>query len=391
MVTNSRLVKWLTAFAVILLYFIPFYQKYFSGTQDNWHNFRVTDFNGEKAQADETPFFRENFVNQAKPGVRCHVSSIAVAGENRLICTWYAGSEEGAQDVAIYQAFYEEDTGTWSEPQVLLDRQKSSAELRRWVRKVGNAVVLNDNYDRLWLFYASMLGGWSTASLNYKMSQDGGKTWSASQKLILSPFFNLTNNVKNNGVSLSRGAYLLPVYQEFLRKFSQVVLFRSGQGDLSYEIRKMTHAGKALQPVLIPKDEKNLVAFFRNTAGGGKSFILRAESSDVGRTWSGVTDTSLPNPNSGFDMVRLPDGAILGVINNAFQKRSDLTLVISRDGGQHWKTMKVLEKAPGKEYSYPFLLRSRGHYHLTYTFERARIKHVVFNKAWLRENKPYDY
>jgi predicted neuraminidase len=221
------------------------------------------------------------------------------------------------------------------------------------------------------------------------MSQDGGRTWSDSHKLILSPFFNLTANVKNNGISLSQGAYLLPVYQEFLRKFSQVVLFHPGRAELSYEIRRMTHAGKALQPVLIPQNETNLWAFFRNAAGG-KSFILKNDSSDVGRTWSGVTTTSLPNPNSGFDMVRLPDGAILGVINHAFQERSDLTLVLSRDGGRHWKTLKVLENTPGKEYSYPFLLRSGGVYHLTYTFERARIKHVVFNDAWLKSNKNYD-
>ena len=50
----------------------------------------------------------------------CHVSSIAAAGDNRLICTWYAGSREAAPDVALYHAFYEEKTGTWSEPQVLL-------------------------------------------------------------------------------------------------------------------------------------------------------------------------------------------------------------------------------------------------------------------------------
>jgi len=388
--TNSRPQKWFIAFAVILLYAIPFYQHYISGRQAGWQDFQIINFNGEQAQAGQKPFFAENFVNQAQPGVMCHVSSIAAVGNNRLICTWYAGSGEAAPDVALYHAFYEEKTKTWSEPQVLLDRHQASTELRRWVRKLGNAVVLNDNRGRLWLFYATMLGGWSTASLNYKESQDGGRTWSDSHKLILSPFFNLTTNVKNNGVSLSRGAYLLPVYQEFLRKFSQVVLFRSDQLVPSYEIRKMTHAGQALQPVLIPQDETNLLAFFRNAAGGGKSFILKAKSSDVGRTWSRLIDTSLPNPNSGFDMVRLPDGALLGVINHAFQERSDLTLVLSRDGGRHWKTLKVLEKAPGKEYSYPFLLRRGSTYHLTYTFERARIKHVVFNEAWLKANKNYD-
>ena len=103
----------------------------------------------------------------------------------------------------------QESTGTWTEPRVLLDRRQSSLELKRWVRKIGNAVVMNDRQGGLWLFYASMLGGWSTASLNYKVSLDRGQTWTPSRKLLLSPFFNLTNNVKNKGITLRRG-YLAP-------------------------------------------------------------------------------------------------------------------------------------------------------------------------------------
>ncbi|MFW6123014.1 MAG: sialidase family protein [Thermodesulfobacteriota bacterium] len=384
MAKNSRSVKGLLAVAVVLLYFIPFYQTYFSKTPSNWNNLEVTDLTGEQAQGSDTPYFKENFVNQARPGLVCHVSSLAAAGDQRLMCTWYAGSREGAPDVAIYQAFYNEDEGTWTEPKILLDREQAGAELRRWVGKLGNAVVINDGQGRLWLFYASLLGGWSTASLNYKMSLDGGQTWSDSEKLILSPFFNLAANVKNNGVPLSRGNYLLPVYQEFLYKFGQVLLLRSNQFGLSYQIRRMSQTGRTLQPVLIPQDSQHLVAFFRNAAAGGENYILRAESRDTGRTWSEPIATTLPNPNSGFDMVRLPGGDILGAINYAFQDRSDLTLVISRDGGRNWQTVKVLENSPGQEYSYPFFLRSRGHYHLTYTYERERIKQVVFNEAWLK-------
>ena len=321
----------------------------------------------------------------------CHVSSIAVAEKNLLICTWYAGSKEAAEDVAIFSAFFREDTGKWTDPQVLMDPERSSRELRRWVRKVGNAVVINDRRGGLWLFYSSMLGGWSTTSLNYLRSQDGGQTWSPSQKLILSPFFNLTNNVKNQGLSLSRGAYLLPLYHEFLNKFSQVMLLRPEKASLHYEIRRMTFAGKAIQPAIIATGGNNLAAFFRHAAGQGKNYILKAESHDVGQNWSGLTATSLPNPNAGFAMARLNDGAILGVINHAFQDRSNLSLVISRDGGLTWKTLKVLENSPGKEYSYPYLIRSPQYYHLTYSYERKRIKHVVFNDAWLKELKADDY
>jgi len=383
---NSRPVKWFVALAVILLYFLPFYQKYFSDRQADWNDLEVTALTGEKTQGSAPSYFKENFVNQARPGMKCHVSSLAAVGEARLICTWYAGSREGASDVAIYKAFYDENTGAWTKPEVLLDRQQCLAELRRWVGKLGNAVVINDHEGGLWLFYATLLGGWSTASLNYKGSRDGGQTWSDSRKLILSPFFNLAANVKNNGLPLSPGAYLLPVYQEFLRKFGQVVLWRPHDEGLSYQIRRMVGTGRTLQPVLIPQNKRRLLAFFRNAAGNGENYILRAESQDAGQTWSALTRTTLPNPNSGFAMIRLPSGGILGAINHAFQDRSDLTLVVSRDGGQNWQILKVLENSPGKEYSYPFLLRSRGKYHLTYTYERDRIKHVVFNDAWLRQN-----
>jgi len=53
---------------------------------------------------------------------------------------------------------------------------------------------------------------------------------------------------------------------------------------------------------------------------------------------------------------------------------------VSRDG-QAWRPAVVLEDAPG-EYSYPAMIQSRdGLVHLTYTWRRERIKHVVVDPA----------
>lgn len=372
-------------FLVICLYFIPFYQQQTAAPGSRWNNLEIISQDGAEASPDKTPYFAENFVNQAKSGIRCHVSSSAVAGKEKLICTWYAGSREGARDVAIYRAFFTEANGRWSEPGVLLDRSTCSRELRRAVRKLGNALIMRDSRGRLWLFFASnVFGGWSTTSLNFKVSVDAGQTWSISKKLILSPFFNLTNNVKNNGVNLNNGSFLLPVYHEFIRKFSQMVWIRPGHPDPSYEIRKITHTGKAIQPALVHPGKQSLTAFFRNAASAGRKYILRSDSSDVGQTWSSIQNTPLPNPNSGFAMLTLKDGVYLGVINNSFENRHNLTLVLSRDAGQTWKTLKVLENSPGKEFSYPFIIRSSRYFHITYTYDRKRIKHVVFNDTWLK-------
>ena len=52
-------------------------------------------------------------------------------------------------------------------------------------------------------------------------------------------------------------------------------------------------------------------------------------------------------------------------------------------------TPTVIESGRGKEYSYPCLTEGRdGRIHLSYTWERKRIRHVEFNLAWLGDGSP---
>src|SRR2546423_8530817 len=105
-------------------------------------------------------------------------------------------------------------------------------------------------------------------------------------------------------------------------------------------------------------------------------------SADGARTWSPIALTSLPNPNSGIDAVTLRDGRHLVVYNHTTQARSPLNVALSRDG-KTWKPALVLEHAAG-EYSYPAVIQSAdGLIHVTYTWKRQRIKHVVLAPAAL--------
>jgi predicted neuraminidase len=109
-----------------------------------------------------------------------------------------------------------------------------------------------------------------------------------------------------------------------------------------------------------------------------------AYSHDNGWTWSEAAPSALPNPDSAVDGLQLRDGRILLVYNHAHQGRENLRIATSADGGQNWVSGPVLEAAARQEYSYPFLVEDeRGRVHLTYTWQRTRIKHVVFNVAWL--------
>jgi predicted neuraminidase len=63
--------------------------------------------------------------------------------------------------------------------------------------------------------------------------------------------------------------------------------------------------------------------------------------------------------------------------------RTPLTLALSRDG-KNWRTVATLEEQPG-EYSYPAVIQTAdGLAHITYTWKRQRIKHVVVDPGQVR-------
>ncbi len=101
-----------------------------------------------------------------------------------------------------------------------------------------------------------------------------------------------------------------------------------------------------------------------------------------------MTATGLPNPNAGADAVTLSDGRQLLVYNHTHQNgdfprsREMLNVAVSKNGAE-WKTVMTLERQEG-EYSYPSVIQtSDGLVHITYTFRRESVKHVVLDPAKL--------
>ena len=331
------------------------------------------------------PLYESGIIYDEQPGVMAHVASIAPLGEDNMAAAWYAGSREGARDVAIFFARF--DGRRWQPPRVLVDPASCSRDTGMRVKKVGNPVIFRDLQSRLWLVYASVFeGGWSGTSLNYKVSSDAGETWTPSRKLFLSPLLNLTYNVKNKPVLLEDGSFLLPVYHEMLTKRSALLHVEPDAEGATYRVRRITFGARAIQPAMFPLDGRRLMALFRNMDGGQ---VLAAESDDAGGTWSDLYPLELPNPNAGFDAIRLGSGTILAAINNSPDDRSDLSLAVSDDDGASWRITRVLEQQPEMEYSYPSLaMDDSGLIHLVYTYRRQSIKHAVFNEAWLEETAP---
>jgi predicted neuraminidase len=89
--------------------------------------------------------------------------------------------------------------------------------------------------------------------------------------------------------------------------------------------------------------------------------------------------------------LRMPDASLLLVFNNTGMKRYLLSLARSTDEGNTWSVIHDFEREnPARivwasEFSYPFIIRTRdGLLHLVYTWHRLRIKHIIFNEAWVK-------
>ena len=266
-----------------------------------------------------------------------------------------------------------------------MSQEQARKDLNKSIRKVGNAVLFSEASGKLWLVYVTVgFGGWAGASLNVTHSADLGATWSRSQPLPTSPFFNVSTLVRNNPVALQDGGWAVPTYHEFLGKFPEILWLKETGDGVQFSKTRITGGVSAFQPALVAISSREAIMLCRDT--GGTRRIHLGRSVDAGRTWTTPKLLDLPNSNSGLCALRLTDGSVLLAFNDTLKNRDNLSLAISKDGGNSWKRAAVIENTPGQGFSYPCLVQTRdGLIHLSYSRNRDVIQYACFNRAWLEK------
>lgn len=313
-----------------------------------------------------------------------HSATAVEIARGRVRAFWYGGSREGAKDVAIYTAVFDPLASTWSPEEIAVTREETARDLGRYVKKLGNPVVARDPRGRLWLFYVSVsVGGWSGSAVNYRISEDEGATWGRARRLVSSALLNLGTLVRGPAFVFEDGTLGLPVYHELLGKFGELLRI-SPEGDVLDKIR-LSHGRTSLQPVVVPLDPHDAVAFLRSS-GSSPRRVLSVATTDGGRTWSELAPTDLPNPDAAVAAVRASGGEVVIAFNDSEADRSNLKLAVSRDGGRRFEVLRAVEPPEppqaSTELSYPWLLEtSDGALHLLYTWNRRRIVHVRYRPS----------
>ncbi len=319
---------------------------------------------------------KEEFVFAKAPFEQCHASTLCKTTRG-LVSAWFGGSKEGNEDVGIWSSYH--DGQGWSAPVQVADGvQHDGLRYPCW-----NPVLFQPPGDAPTLLFfkvgPSPREWWGEMMVSY----DRGRTFVERRRLPEG----IDGPVRCKPILLADGRTLLcgssTEYDGWRVHFESVELVDGMPGGTWSRVGPINDASEfnAIQPTFLVHPDGRLQVLCRTKEG----VIASSDSIDHGRTWSTMKATDLPNPNSGIESVTLTDGRHLLVYNplgsgkTGWGRRSVLSLAIS-DDGMNWMTIGDLEREKEGEFSYPAMIQDKdGKVHISYTWNRRRIKHVVID------------
>jgi predicted neuraminidase len=370
-----------------------------------------------------------------------HASCIVECANGDLLVCWFHGSgERQADDVKVEGARLKRGARQWSPRFTMADTPGYPDT---------NCTMFIDPQGRLWLLWPTILANeWHTALMKYKISSryqaEGAPQWDLQEVLHVTPgqeFVDTVNKamdqLENSAAQSAEGPReTLQVYIARMRRNAGDKLYRrlgwmtrahpfvlDGRrlivplysDGFSISLMAITDDwGKTwktstplvgqgnIQPSIVRRKDGALYTLMRDNGPAPKR-LHQSESRDNGETWSKVTDSDLPNPGSGAEIIGLRNGHWALIYNDTTAGRNSLAVSISEDEGKTWKWKRHLEyDPPGPEagqYHYPSIIQARdGSLHASYSYhlnrrdlpkdaegqpKRKTIKHAHFNEEWV--------
>lgn len=307
-----------------------------------------------------------------------HASTVLPLADGRVLCVYFAGSREGADDVGIWLSVRE--GGVWRCPR----RIAKVNDTAHW-----NPVIFQtDDGIRVVFRVGRTIPGWVSYTMR---TADGGETWS--EPVPLGAENPAGGPVCNKPIRLADGRMLAPNSDESaeawlprvdestdggrtFHRLAPIPLNRTNEAAPDF----MPGIG-AIQPTLRESAPNRVHALLRTQAGR----IYRSDSEDGGRTWSTAYPTALPHNNSGIDLAT--DGKTLYLVLNpttgTWGPRTPLVVMRSMDNGASFEDFATLADDPiddrhGREgqFCYPAIAARDGQMHITYTLNRKSIAYV---------------
>lgn len=323
-----------------------------------------------------------------------HAANLLELDNGDLLCVWFTGSGEGNPDTNVVMSRLPAGSEQWTSP----------AELSRDPdRSEQNPVLFQYPGGTVWLFHTSNEPhNQRTSRVVFRTSEDRGYSWSEAKVLFDTPGIFL----RHPPLVLSNGDWLLPAYYCTSEGHYSVVKISGDQGKTWQEF-KVPDSVHRVQMNVVELSDGTLYAMFRSRQADR---IYTSVSRDNGRTWTPPEKSDLPNNNSSTQVVKLQNGHLALIFNNATLERDQfrwverkghlrkkplrtpLTLAVSEDEGKTWPYRRNVQMADleYKEreigYSYPSIIAARdGRIHIAFSYLRKGIKYVRLGEDWVKD------
>ena len=315
-------------------------------------------------QVDSLPI--KDFVAGANPPFKeCHASTLIKLNDGNFLIAWFAGDKEKSDNVSIWMV--KGKPNHWTAP-LKVAKIRNDAH---W-----NPVLFQSPTGKIFLFFkvGKEIDTWETW---IKTSDDNGVSWSHAYELVKGDKGG-RGPVRSKPIILSDGTWLSGSSHEL--NGYHVFTDRSSDDGKSWTATPYLKLGDSslinkelIQPTLWESTTGNVHMLIRSELG----IICRSDSKDLGKTWSPIYKTSLPNPNSGIDVVKLSDGTLILAYNPDNRNdgdRAPLLLGVSFDNGITWPKKLNIENGKGDdEFSYPGLINFGDTIATCYTWQRKNI------------------
>ena len=360
---------------------------YFAKHEDciQYSNDKIQAREPNKATAPRFPgLVKEEFVFTKASFPQCHASTICETPRG-IVCSWFGGTRESDKDVGIWTSY--NDGANWSSP-----------------KEAANGIQHKDLRYPCWNPVLFQPPGDSPTMLFFKVgpnprdwwgevmvSHDRGRSFHDRKRLPEA----IHGPVRSKPILLPNGKLLCPSstehnsdwrdHFEILSNFDKMEVGNSWK-----RVEQKEQPFQVIQPSLLTHPDGTIQALSRSK----NEVIVESYSKNNGETWSPLEAIDLPNNNSGIEALTLSDGRHLLLYNHTggqkkdgWGKRNVLNLAIS-DDGKVWKAVTFIENVEKGEFSYPAMIQSKdGLVHMSYTWMRQRIKHVVIDPTKLKTGK----
>lgn len=276
-------------------------------------------------------------------------------GRILFVYTHFTGGG-GDHDAAFIAGRFSSDGGaTWTTDDVTIVPQEG-----KW--NVMSASLLRLQSGEIALFYL-VKQAIDDCRPYLRISTDEGKTWGEPQLCIPTKGYYVVNN--DRVIQLANGRLVIPAAQHVIagettfRPGVAMAFVSDDKGKTwtkSNEIQPPFKGGSGLQEPGVIELKDGLIMMLARTDRGVQ---YRAYSWNGGTTWTEACATDIQSPCSPATFERIPQtGDLLMVWNDHSQhpelgqRRTPLTVAISKDEGQTWERTKVIEDDPTGWYCY---------------------------------------